>query len=65
MFYTRLLRPASIDPLPGQTVTETQPLGQLADNIIEYEVELILSQKRARGGGQQYLVKWKGYIQPT
>lgn len=65
VFHTRLLRPAGTDPLPGQIVTETQPLGQLVDNVTEYEVETILDQKRARGGGQQYLIKWKGYTRPT
>ena len=57
VFYTRLLRPASTDPLPGQVVTEVQPLGQLVDNVLKYEVEAILGQKRARRNKQQYLVK--------
>ena len=42
IFYTRLLRLASIDPIPGQTVTETQPLGQLVDDVLKYKVEAIL-----------------------
>ena len=65
VFYTRLLRPASTDPLPDQIITEAQPLGQLVDDVLKYEVEAILGQKKARGNKQQYLVKWKGYIRPT
>jgi hypothetical protein len=65
VFHTRLLRPASTDPLPDQNVTEAQPLGQLVDDVLEYEVEAILGQKKARGNKQQYLVKWKGYTRPT
>lgn len=65
VFHTRLLRPASTDPLPGQVVSEPQPLGILVDDSPEYEVESILDQKHRRGGHQQYLVKWKGYARPT
>ena len=49
VFYTRLLRPASTDPLPDQIITEAQPLGQLVDDVLKYEVEAILGQKKARG----------------
>ena len=67
VFHTRLLRPANVDPLPGQTTSEPQPFGVLVDDAMEYEVEAILDQKKTRGRGnkQQYLVKWKGYAQPT
>lgn len=67
IFHTRLLRPASNDPLPGQAVSEPQPIGVLVNDEIEYEVDAILDQKQARGRGnqQQYLVKWKGYSEPT
>lgn len=65
VFHTRLLRPASSDPLPGQIISEPQPLGLLIDGEAEYEVEAILDQKTGRGRKQKYLVKWKGYEQPT
>jgi transposase InsO family protein len=67
VFHTRLLRPASSNPLPSQTVSEPQPFGLLVDDEHEYEVEAILRQKKApgRGNKQRYLVKWKGYKQPT
>jgi len=65
VFHTRLLRPAATDPLPGQIASEPQPLGTLVDDVAEYEVESILGQKKGRGGAQKYLVKWKGYQQPT
>jgi hypothetical protein len=65
VFYTRLLRPANTDPLSDQIITEAQPLGQLVDDVLEYEVEAILGQKKARGNKQQYLVKWKGFTRPT
>ena len=57
MFYTRLLRPAATDPLHSQIASELQPLGTLVDDVAEYEVESILSQKKGRGGAQKYLVK--------
>jgi hypothetical protein len=53
VFHTRLLRPANIDPLDGQTVSEPQPFGLLVDDYLEYEVEAILDQKRAPGRGNQ------------
>ena len=65
VFHTRLLRPASSDPLPGQIISEPQPLGLLIDGEPEYEVEAILDQKTGRGRKRKYLVKWKGYTQPT
>ena len=67
VFHTRLLRPASFDPLPGQVTSEPQPFGLLINDEYEYEVEAILGQKRApgRGNKQQYLVKWTGYTRPT
>jgi reverse transcriptase-like protein/integrase-like protein/chromodomain-containing protein len=67
VFHTRLLRPANNDPLQGQAISEPQPFGLLIDNNLEYEVESILDQKKApgRGNHQQYLIKWKGYTQPT
>jgi len=67
VFHSRLLRPANLSPLPGQVVEESHPPAMLVDGTEMYEVERILDQKRARGGGnnQQYLVKWKGYGRPT
>jgi hypothetical protein len=67
VFHSRLLRPANSSPLPGQVVEESHPPAMLVDGTEMYEVERILAQKRARGGGnlQQYLVKWKGYARPT
>ena len=67
VFPSRLLRPVATDPLPGQVPLNPQPPGELIDDVLEYEVEFIQDQKRARGRGnpQQYLVKWKGYDKPT
>lgn len=65
VFHTRLLRPASSDPLSGQVISEPQPLALSVDGEAEYEVEAILDQKTGRGGKQKYLVKWKGYLEPT
>jgi hypothetical protein len=51
VFYTRLLRPASTDPLRGQTISEPQPFGLQVDDHLEYELEPILGQKKAPGRG--------------
>ena len=65
VFHTRLLRPATFDPLPGQVVHEPQPPGIQQGEHVEYEVEGILDQKQGRGGSDVYLVKWVGYKKPT
>jgi Chromo (CHRromatin Organisation MOdifier) domain len=67
VFHSRLLRPASTSPLPGQIVDESQPPGILVDGAQTYDVECILDQKRAPGKGNRlrYLVKWEGYGRPT
>ena len=65
VFHTRLLKPATTSPLPGQVIHEPQPPALRIDDDDEYEVDEILAQKPARGGKQQYLVKWTGYARPT
>jgi hypothetical protein len=65
VFHTRLLKPAQTNPLPGQILHEPQPPALQIDDDDEYEVDEILAQKAARGGKQQYLVKWTGYARPT
>ena len=58
----RRLRLASNNPLPGQQMTDCQPLGVLSegDDDVEFEVEGILKEKNNR-----FLVKWRGYRKPT
>jgi hypothetical protein len=65
VFYTRLLKPAKSSPLPGQVIHKPQPPALQVDEEEEYEVDEILDQKRARGGREQFLVKWTGYAKPT
>jgi hypothetical protein len=67
VFHTRLLKPAQSNPLPGQVIHESQPPALMIDEDGEgmYEIDEILDQKKARGGKEQYLVKWTGYAKPT
>jgi hypothetical protein len=67
VFHTRLLKPAKSNPLPGQVIHEPQPPALMIDDDGEgmYEIDEILDQKKARGGKDQYLVKWTGYAKPT
>ena len=67
VFHTRLLKPAQSNPLPGQVIHESQPPALMIDEDREgmYEIDEILDQKKARGGKEQYLVKWTGYAKPT
>lgn len=67
IFHTRLLKPAKSTPLPGQVIREPQPPALMFDEDGEgmYEIDEILDQKKARGGKEQYLVKWTGYAKPT
>lgn len=57
VFHCSLLRPATSDPLQGQTQTNDQP-GPVADE--EWEVEEIEDLVR-RGRGWRYIVKWVGW----
>jgi len=65
VFHTRLLKPAKSNPLPGQVIHEPQPPALRIDETDEYKIDEILDQKKARGGKEQYLVKWTGYARPT
>lgn len=65
VLHSRLLRPASDDPLPGQEQDDTQPGPEILEDDEEYAVEKILDEKRGRGQTKRVLVKWKGYAQPT
>lgn len=65
VFRTCLLKPVYSEPLPGQIIHKPQLPAIQVDNEDEYEVDVILDQKTARGGKQQFLVKWTGYDRPT
>jgi hypothetical protein len=70
VFHSKLLRPASYDPLPSQAQDDEQPPPQVVDDEEEWEVEEIRDEKVTKRGrrGQrkrQFLVKWKGYSMPT
>jgi hypothetical protein len=52
VFYTRLLKPATTSPLPGQVLHKPQPPVLRINDDDEYEVDEILAQKLARGGKQ-------------
>jgi Integrase zinc binding domain/Chromo (CHRromatin Organisation MOdifier) domain len=68
VFHSKLLRPASSDPLPSQIQDDTQPPPQIIGDDEEYEVEEIRDEKIVRRRGQekrQFLVKWTGYARPT
>lgn len=65
VFPTRRLKLANRRPLPGQVVTDPQPVGIISDTEVEYEIERILKEKKGRGGRREYLVKWEGYARPT
>ena len=57
VFYEGLLSPYKGTNYPE---LENEPEPELVDNELEYEVEKILDKK-----GNKYLVKWKGYNDPT
>ena len=57
VFYKGLLSPYKGTNYPE---LENEPEPELVDNELEYEVEKILDKK-----GNKYLVKWKGYNDPT
>ena len=64
VFPPRLLRPVS-EPLKGQVVTDSRPVGLRVDGDVEYGANEIRDQKKGRGGFELYLVKWIGYDKPT
>jgi len=61
-FPVSLLHAAADDPLPGQVVPP--PLPVMVEGEEEWEVEEILDSRRTRGR-LQYLVKWRGFADPT
>jgi len=61
-FPVSLLHAAADDPLPGQVVPP--PLPVIVEGEEEWEVEEILDSRRTRGQ-LQYLVKWRGFADPT
>lgn len=68
VFNTMLLRPVEDNPLPSQSIDETQPAPILVDDEEEYEVENIVNHRLRKRQGQQilqFLVKWKGYAAPS
>ena len=67
MFYVDRLRPADVDPLPGQR--PVPPPHVEVEGEREYEVKEIIDsfwERRGRGPGVlKYVVKWTGYDEPT
>jgi len=62
VFPVSLLHLAADDPFPGQIPPPALPV--VVDGEEEWEVEEILDSRRIRGR-LQYLVKWRGYAEPT
>lgn len=52
VFHTRLLKPATTNPLPGQVLYKPQSPALRINDDDEYGVNEILAQKPARGGKQ-------------
>lgn len=68
VFHIDLIRPAASDPLPSQTVDDTQPPPIVVDNEAEWEVEEIIAARTkriGRGRRREVLVKWAGYAEQT
>jgi hypothetical protein len=68
VFHIDLIRPASTDPLPSQTVDDSQPPPLVVDGELEYQVEEILDHRAkrvGRGVRTEVLVKWAGYTETT
>jgi hypothetical protein len=68
VFHSRLLRPASSDPLPSQVRKDSQPQPQLVSGEEEYEIDDIVDERTTRRGRaqiKQLLVRWIGYTRPT
>lgn len=65
VFHVNLLRPAPNDPLPNQKNPPPPPI--TIDNSGEtlWAIEAIQNSKRTRSRGFQYLIKWRGYSDPS
>lgn len=75
-FHVQLLRKASDDPLPSQTIDDSQPppvfpkseSPDSKNTEPEQYVDRILRAERVRRGRKwvrRVLVKWKGFVEPT
>ena len=63
VFHTSLLEPAANNPLEGQVQPPPPPV-VLDDGSEEFEVQEILDSRKVRNQ-IRYLVRWKGYSEPT
>lgn len=68
VFHSDLLQLAVTNPLPSQSLDDSQPPAVVIDGQEEYSVERILQDwfvQRGRGRQHQAFVKQAGYAQPT
>jgi hypothetical protein len=68
VFHARLLRPVASDPLPSQRTIDPQPAPKFVDGELEYGIEDILMERfvrKGKGTQRQFLIKWKGFVQPS
>lgn len=65
VFHVNLLRPAPNDPLPGQFNKPAPPIAIDAEGHKLWAIETILKSSRTRKDGFRYLIKWRGFDEPS